>query len=68
MICDKCGLEISNITAFGDDFADIEMLKSSGIGVAMGNAIDEVKEAADIIIGTNDNDGIATYLESYLQQ
>ena len=68
LICDKCGIKVSNIIAFGDDFADIEMLRLSGIGVAMGNAVDEVKEAADIIIGTNDNDGIALYLECYLQQ
>ncbi|MBR2283461.1 MAG: HAD family phosphatase [Ruminococcus sp.] len=64
MICDKCGIKVSDITAFGDDHADIEMLKLSGIGIAMGNAVDEVKEAADIVIGTNDEDGIAVYLES----
>ncbi len=68
MICEKCGIEVSNIIAFGDDYADIEMLKVAGIGIAMGNAIPEVKEAADIIIDTNDNDGIALYLEGYLQQ
>lgn len=67
MICDKCGIEVSNIIAFGDDYADIEMIKLSGIGAAMGNAIDEVKEVADIIIGTNDEDGIAVYLENLLQ-
>lgn len=39
------------------------MLKLCGIGVAMGNAIDNVKEAADVVIGSNDEDGIAKYLE-----
>ena len=39
------------------------MLKLCGTGVAMGNAIDSVKEAADIVIGSNDEDGIAKYLE-----
>ena len=63
MICDKCGIKLSNVIAFGDDYADIDMLKLSGIGIAMGNAI---KEAADIIIGSNDEDGIAVYLENYL--
>ena len=34
-------------------------------GVAMGNAIDEVKAIADVVIGTNDEDGIAEYLEKW---
>ena len=67
MICDKCGIKLSNVIAFGDDYADIDMLKLSGTGIAMGNAIKEVKEAADIIIGSNDEDGIAVYLENDLQ-
>lgn len=67
MICNKCGIEVSNIIAFGDDYSDIEMLKLSGIGIAMGNAVDEVKEVADIIIGTNDEDSIAVYLEKLLK-
>ncbi len=63
IVCDACGIDLSDVIAFGDDFADIEMLKTAGIGVAMGNAIPEVKAAADIIIGSNDEDGIAVYLE-----
>lgn len=51
------------IAAFGDDFADIGMLKLCGLGIAMGNAIDEVKEIADMVIGRNDKDGIAEFLE-----
>ena len=38
------------------------MLALCGTGVAMGNAIPEVKAAADVIIGGNDEDGIAAYL------
>ncbi len=37
--------------------------KLCGIGVAMGNAIDEVKAIADYVIGDNDHDGIADYLQ-----
>ena len=62
--CNACGISTDDITAFGDDYADIGMLKMAGIGVAMGNAIDEVKSMADVIIGTNDEDGIADYLRS----
>ena len=56
------GITPAEITAFGDDFADIGMLALCGTGVAMGNAIPEVKAAADVIIGGNDEDGIAAYL------
>ncbi|MBO5165218.1 MAG: Cof-type HAD-IIB family hydrolase [Lachnospiraceae bacterium] len=63
IICDACNIGLADITAFGDDFADIGMLKLCGVGVAMGNAIDEVKEIADIVIGRNDEDGIAEYVE-----
>ena len=38
------------------------MIEGAGLGVAMGNALDEVKAAADITIGSNDEDCIAIYL------
>lgn len=62
-ICAACNVTPMDIAAFGDDFADIGMLKLCGLGIAMGNAIEEVKEIADIVIGRNDEDGIAEYLE-----
>lgn len=65
VVCDACGLSVDDIIAFGDDYADIGMLKMAGIGVAMGNAIKEVKEIANVVIGTNDEDGIADYLMNY---
>ena len=61
-ICHVCKFVPENIIAFGDDFVDIGMLKLCGIGIAMGNAIRDVKQIADVVIGTNDNDGIADYL------
>ena len=66
--CQACGINLEDITAFGDDAPDIGMLKLCGTGVAMGNAIDAVKEAADIVIGSNDDDGIAEYLEQFILQ
>ena len=66
IICDMCDIKLSDVIAFGDDYADIDMLKLSGVGIAMGNAINEVKKSADIIIGSNDDDGIAVYLENYI--
>jgi len=58
------GCDIEDMVAFGDDFNDIEMLRECVIGVAMGNAPPEVKEAADIIAATNDEDGVAIDVSS----
>lgn len=63
MICEACKISPTDIAAFGDDFADIGMLQQCGLGIAMGNAIDEVKKIADIVIGRNDEEGIAEYVE-----
>lgn len=57
------GIVPAEMIAFGDDFGDMEMLAYCGVGAAMGNAIMPVKEIADIVIGTNDEDGVAHYLE-----
>ncbi len=65
-LCKASGITTDDIIAFGDDYADIGMLKLCGVGVAMGNAIDEVKEIADCVIGDNDHDGIAVYLKEHL--
>lgn len=65
-ITEVCGFGTESIIAFGDDFADIGMLELCGVGVAMGNAIDEVKNKADIVIGSSDEEGIALFIEENL--
>lgn len=65
-VADYMGINIKEIVAFGDDLIDIEMLKDCGIGVAVANAVDEVKAAADCICGSNDEDGVAKWLDSCL--
>lgn len=67
-VCETCGISLQDVIAFGDDTPDIGMLRLCGTGVAMGNAIDSVKAAADIVIGGNDADGIAVYLEDMLRK
>lgn len=62
----ELGIKLDKIISFGDDFNDIEMIKGCGSGVAMGNAIDEVKDAANYICDTNDHDGVAKWLELML--
>lgn len=63
-MCEVCGITTDDMIAFGDDYADIGMLKLCGVGVAMGNAIEEVKAISDWVIGDNDHDGIADYLKN----
>jgi len=62
-VCEAYHADVSEIVAFGDDYADIGMLKLCDIGVAMGNAIQEVKDIADVITLSNEEDGVAAYLE-----
>lgn len=56
----------SQIAAFGDDYNDIDMLKSCGIGVAVDNALPEVKAAAKEITESNEQDGVAKWIERFL--
>lgn len=67
-VCAACGIGTEDIFAFGDDYADIGMLRLCGKGIAMENAIDKVKVEADLVIGSNDKDGIAEYLERYIKK
>ena len=54
-----------NIISFGDGLNDLEMLQASGVSVAMGNAVDELKRHAKFITDTNVEDGIANFLIDY---
>lgn len=63
MICDNAGVDLSEAIAFGDSFNDIFMLKAAGMGIAMGNAEEAVKAAADKITADCDSDGIALALK-----
>ena len=60
------GFKKEEILSFGDNVNDIPMLKASGTGVAMGNAVSQVKDIADYITLSNDEDGVAEYIETYL--
>ena len=57
-LASQWGIADSEICAVGDDVNDIPMIRSAGLGVAMGNAVPEVKAAADRIAPTHDNDGL----------
>lgn len=59
----EMGLSAANVVAFGDGENDVEMLRLAGMGVAMGNAMAVVKDSADSVTLTNDEDGVAVALE-----
>ena len=55
-------ISLSDIVAFGDDKNDMEMLQICGTGVAVANAVSDVKNAADSVTRSNDEDGVAEWI------
>lgn len=62
-LADKLGIAMEHIAAFGDDVNDIPMLEACGLGVAVANAGEEVKTIADKVTLSNDEDGVARFIE-----
>ncbi|WP_163191920.1 sugar-phosphatase [Clostridium thermarum] len=60
------GINKDEVIAVGDAGNDIAMIKYAGLGVAMGNAFPEVKEIADYVTVTNDEDGVAEVIEKFI--
>jgi Cof subfamily protein (haloacid dehalogenase superfamily) len=53
------GLSLSQVAAIGDGENDVEMLEEAGLGIAMGNGCERAKLAADWLVGTNNEAGVA---------
>ena len=64
-VAERYGIKREEIMVFGDGGNDVDMLKYAGVGVAMGNAGDEAKAAADYVTADVDDDGIFKALEHY---
>lgn len=64
-LVDMLGISMRDVMAFGDGENDIEMLQAAGIGIAMGNAMAEVKAAADEETDSNNDEGIFKALQKY---
>ena len=62
----KLGIDASEVVAFGDGQNDRSMIEWAGTGVAMANAVDETKAAAQMVTASNNEDGIALALEKLL--
>ena len=67
ILAESLGIKREEIIAFGDNINDINMLKYAGLGVAMANAPRRVREIADHVTASNNEDGIAVFLEQFLQ-
>jgi len=64
--CEIFDIDMANTIAIGDGFNDVAMFKAAGYSVAMGNSLDKVKQMANHVTDTNNNDGVAKFLESLL--
>ena len=64
--CDAKGIRVEDTLAFGDNYNDLEMLRAAGLGVAMGNAPDDIRDIAGFVTSDNDHDGIACALRTLM--
>jgi Cof subfamily protein (haloacid dehalogenase superfamily) len=62
----KLGIEQEEVIAIGDSYNDLTMIEFAGLGVAMGNAPDDIKEKANYVTDTNMNDGVAKVVEEFV--
>lgn len=60
------GIDAEEIIAIGDSYNDITMIQAAGLGVAMGNAVEAVKEIANYVTEDNEHDGVATVVEKFI--
>lgn len=65
VLLEKLGMKREEMVAVGDGYNDLSMIKFAGLGVAMANAQEPVKKAADYITLSNDEDGVAAVVERY---
>lgn len=65
-VCQLLGIQMSEVIAMGDSQNDITMIREAGLGVAMGNAQDEVKQIADITTVTNEESAVAKIIHAYM--
>lgn len=62
----ELGIKAEEVIAIGDSYNDLEMIEYAGLGVAVGNAKDEIKEEANYITGSNNEEGVAQVIEKFI--
>ena len=65
-LCKMLKISRKEVIAIGDNENDLSMIEFAGLGVAMGNGTQKIKELADIITCNNDEDGVAKIIEKYI--
>lgn len=62
---ERFNTDLSQVMSFGDNYNDIDMIRNSGLGIAVGNAIQEVKDVAKEVTLGSKEDGVAVAIEKY---
>lgn len=65
-LAERLEIDPSEIIGIGDSYNDLDLIKSAGLGVAMGNAVDELKEHADYVTFSNNEDGVRHVIEKFI--
>lgn len=66
-LAERLGIARDEVAAIGDYENDLEMVRWAGFGAAVGNALPEVQAAADVVVGTNDEGGVAQFIDLLLE-
>jgi len=66
LLIDRLGITREEVIAMGDSYNDAAMIEFAGLGIAMGNAPDDIKLIADYVTDTNNNDGVAKAVEKFI--
>lgn len=65
-LCRRLDVQQKQVLAVGDNYNDINMIEFAGMGIAMGNAPEQVKQCADDVTLSNDEDGVAAAIKKYV--
>ncbi|RYD07145.1 hypothetical protein N752_00755 [Desulforamulus aquiferis] len=66
MLAKGWGLNREQVIAIGDSYNDLEMIEYAGLGVIMGNARQDVKDKADYVTNSNEEDGVAEVIKKFI--
>jgi hydroxymethylpyrimidine pyrophosphatase-like HAD family hydrolase len=67
VVCQQLGITMEEVAAIGDSLNDFAMIRAVGLGIAMGNAQEELKAVSRYVTQSNDEDGVAIAIRTILQ-
>lgn len=65
-VCELLHIDMSEVVTVGDNMNDLAMIRAAGLGVAMGNALVEVKQAAKLVTLSNNENGVSEVINKYV--